>query len=58
MLTLAWVAFGVWVSEPWRHELELATGPVLAWVIPILLAYIPGVVVGFLIFTLLITRYR
>jgi biofilm PGA synthesis N-glycosyltransferase PgaC len=31
---------------------------VLAWVIPILLAYLPGVVVGFLIFTLLITRYH
>ena len=58
VLTLAWVAFGVWASEPWRHELQVATGPVLAWVIPILLAYIPGVVVGFLIFTLLITRYR
>jgi poly-beta-1,6-N-acetyl-D-glucosamine synthase len=57
-LTAAWVAFGIWASGPWRHELEKATGPVLGWVIPILLAYIPGVVIGFLIFTLLITRYR
>jgi poly-beta-1,6-N-acetyl-D-glucosamine synthase len=57
-LTLAWVAFSVWVSEPWRGELEAAIGPVMAWVIPIFLAYIPGLVIGFMIFTLLITRYQ
>jgi biofilm PGA synthesis N-glycosyltransferase PgaC len=56
--TLAWVAFSVWVSAPWRDELERAIGPVMAWVIPIFLAYIPGLVIGFMIFTLLITRYR
>ena len=54
-LTVAYVAFGVWVSGPWRDELEQAIGPVMAWVIPVMLAYIPGVVIGFLIFTLLIT---
>ena len=58
VLTLAWVAFSVWVSAPWRDDLELAIGPVMAWVIPIFLAYIPGLVIGFMIFTLLITRYR
>ena len=57
-LTLAWVAFSVWVSEPWRGELETAIGPVMGWVIPIFLAYIPGLVIGFMIFTLLITRYQ
>ena len=30
----------------------------MGWVIPIFLAYIPGLVIGFMIFTLLITRYR
>jgi len=55
---VAWVAFSVWVSGPWRDELELAIGPVMAWVIPLFLAYIPGLVIGFMIFTLLITRYR
>ena len=30
----------------------------MAWVIPIFLAYIPGLVIGFMIFTLLITRYQ
>src|SRR4051812_29830514 len=56
--TVAWVAFSVRVSEPWRSELAAALGPVMAWVIPILLAYIPGLVIGFLCFTLLLTRYR
>jgi hypothetical protein len=57
-LTVAWVAFGVWVSEPWRDDLEDAIGPVMAWVIPLFLAYVPGLVLGFMVFTLLITRYR
>jgi hypothetical protein len=48
MLTLAWVAFAVWFSGPWRDELEDAIGPITAWVIPTLLAYIPGLVIGFL----------
>ena len=47
-LTVAWVAFGVWASGPWRDELEQAIGPVMAWVIPLMLAYIPGVVIGFM----------
>ena len=57
-LTAAWVAFGVWVSSPWRDELEDAIGPVMAWVIPICLAYVPGLVIGFMISTLVLTRYR
>ena len=57
-LNLAWVGFSVWVSDPWRDELGDAIGPVMAWVIPIFLAYIPGLVIGFMIFTLLITRYQ
>ena len=30
----------------------------MAWVIPTLLAYVPGVLIGFLVFTLLTLRYR
>ncbi len=56
--TVAWVAFSVWVSQPWRSDLEEAIGPVAGWLIPIMLAYIPGIVIGFLCFTLLLTRYR
>jgi poly-beta-1,6-N-acetyl-D-glucosamine synthase len=57
-LTLAWVAFSVWVSGPWRDDLEAAIGPVMGWVTPLFLAYIPGLVIGLMVFTLLITRYR
>jgi biofilm PGA synthesis N-glycosyltransferase PgaC len=57
-LTAAWVGFAVWVSDSWRHELEEAIGPVMAWVIPVLLAYVPGLVIGFMIFTLLLNPYR
>ena len=56
--TAAWVGFAIWVSEPWREELERALGPVMGWVIPILLAYIPGLVIGFMCFTLVFCRYR
>ena len=57
-LTGAWVGFGVWVSSPWRHELEDALGPILGWTVPILLAYLPGLVIGFMLFTLLVNPYR
>jgi poly-beta-1,6-N-acetyl-D-glucosamine synthase len=55
--TVAYVAFAVWVSQKWRGDLEAAIGPVAAWVIPIFMAYIPAIVIGFLCFTLLLTRY-
>jgi biofilm PGA synthesis N-glycosyltransferase PgaC len=56
--TVAHLAFAIWFSAPWRSELESAIGPVAGWAIPTLLAYIPGVVIGFLCFTLLLTRYH
>jgi biofilm PGA synthesis N-glycosyltransferase PgaC len=56
--TVAWVAFCVWASRAWRSDLGEAIGPVMAWVIPIMLGYIPGLVIGFLCFTLLLTRYQ
>ena len=30
----------------------------MAWVIPIVLAYVPGLVIGFMVFTLLASPYR
>jgi biofilm PGA synthesis N-glycosyltransferase PgaC len=57
-LTAAYVAFAVWASSPWRAELRAAIGPVMAWVIPISLAYVPAVLVGFMVFTLLTLRCR
>ena len=56
--TVAYVGMSVWVSRIWRGELEDAIGPVMGWVIPIFMAYIPGIVIGFLCFTLIFTRYQ
>ena len=56
--TVAYVGMSVWVSRIWRGELEDAIGPVMGWVIPIFIAYIPGIVIGFLCFTLIFTRYQ
>ena len=58
MLTAGWVAFAVWASGPWRDELDQAIGPVMAWVIPVLLAYIPGLVIGFMASTLIVSPYH
>jgi biofilm PGA synthesis N-glycosyltransferase PgaC len=57
-LNVGYVGFAVWVSDTWRSELAHAIGPVMAWVIPLTLAYIPGATMGFLMFTLLTTRYH
>jgi len=57
-LTAAYVAFAVWASSPWRAELRDAIGPVMAWVIPTFLAYVPAVLIGFMVFTLITLRYR
>ena len=56
--TLAYVSLCVYVSQSWRADLEGAIGPVMSWVIPTMLAYIPGLLIGFLAFTLITTRYR
>jgi poly-beta-1,6-N-acetyl-D-glucosamine synthase len=58
LATATYVGFAVWVSHVWRGELEDAVGPVMAWVIPIFMAYIPAIVIGFLCFTLIFTRYQ
>lgn len=57
-LTAAYVTFAVWASSPWRTELRDAIGPVMAWVIPTFLAYVPSVLIGFMVFTLITLRYR
>lgn len=52
------MGFAVWASGPWRDELDRAIGPVMAWVIPVLLAYIPGLVIGFMASTLVVSPYH
>ena len=58
VLTACWVGFAVQASGPWREELDQAIGPVMAWVIPLFLAYIPGLVIGFMASTLIVTPYH
>ena len=57
-LTAVYVAFAVYASAPWRGELREAIGPVMAWAIPVTLAYIPALLIGFMVFTLITLRYR
>lgn len=57
-MAAAYVTFAVWASSPWRAELRDAIGPVMAWVIPTFLAYVPSVLIGFMVFTLITRRYR
>ena len=57
-LTTGYVAFAVWASDIWRDELTSAIGPIMSWVIPVMLAYIPGAVIGLMMFTLLASPYH
>ena len=57
-LALAYVALAVYLSDPWRSDLDAAIGPIASWLIPALLAYIPALVIGLLAFTLILFRYR
>jgi poly-beta-1,6-N-acetyl-D-glucosamine synthase len=54
--TVVWVSLSVWISASWVTELEQLTGTVLAWVIVILVAYLPGAVVAFLAASLVLDR--
>jgi biofilm PGA synthesis N-glycosyltransferase PgaC len=56
--TALWVGFSIWISDKWRGELEDAIGPIAGWMIPILMAYIPGLVIWFMVFTLVFARYH
>ena len=54
--TVAWVGMSVWISRGWVDDLEPTTGTVLAWVIVILVAYLPGGIVAFMASSLLLDR--
>ena len=58
LLTAAWVGFAIWSSGPWRDDLDAAIGPIAAWLIPLLLAYIPGLIIGFMAATLVVSPYH
>lgn len=57
-LTILYLAFAVVISADWRNDVRESLGPVAAWVLPTLLAYAPGFLIGFLFSTILISRYH
>ncbi|MEO6143388.1 MAG: glycosyltransferase family 2 protein [Dermatophilaceae bacterium] len=54
--TVGWVWLSVWISGGWVRDLASVMGALLAWVIVILVAYLPGAIVAFLAASLLLDR--
>lgn len=54
--TVVWVSISVWISAGWVLDLAPVTSGVGAWVIVILIAYLPGGIVAFLTASLLLDR--
>jgi len=54
--TAVWVGLSAWISAGWVSGLAPVTGAVLAWVIVILVAFLPGAIVAFLAVSLLVDR--
>ncbi|WP_202627796.1 glycosyltransferase family 2 protein [Cellulomonas sp. APG4] len=54
--TGAWVGASVWVSAAWVDELVPVVGPVLTWVVVVLVAYLPGGIVAFMAASLVLDR--
>jgi hypothetical protein len=53
---VAWVWLSVWISGGWVQDLAPVTGVVVAWVVVILVAYLPGAIVAFMAASLLLDR--
>lgn len=56
LVAALWLGLGVVVSSAWQQDLATSIGPVLAWVVIILLAYLPGFLVAFLATSLFLDR--
>ena len=56
VVALVWLGVAVALSIPWQRDLANDVGPVLAWSIIVLLAYLPGFLVAFLAASLLFDR--
>jgi biofilm PGA synthesis N-glycosyltransferase PgaC len=54
----AWTMFSVWVSRPWLSDLGNLTHPVSALVALTFIAYLPGFMNAFLLFSLLVEPRR
>lgn len=55
-LATAWLIFSVWVSQPWMRDLSEVTNPAFALICLTFIAYLPGFMNAFMIFTLLQDR--
>lgn len=54
----AWTSFSVWVSQPWLGDLGNLTHPLLALAALTFIAYVPGFMNAFLLFSLLMEPRR
>ncbi|GGA73162.1 glycosyl transferase [Arenimonas soli] len=56
VFALAWMAFSIWLSQPWLRELSLLAGLPLAIVAIAFIAYLPGLMNAFLAGSILSDR--
>lgn len=56
VLAAAWVGLAVVLSRPWVTDLTRVAGPVVAWLVVALVAYLPGGIVAFLAASLVFDR--
>lgn len=56
IIATAWLAFSIWVSQPWMEDLGKATHPVFALICLTFIAYAPGFMNAFMILSLLMDR--
>ncbi len=56
VLASAWTGFAFVLSRPWHADLSQTVGPIGAWVVIVLLAYLPGFMVAFLAASLVMDR--
>ncbi|WP_265563993.1 glycosyltransferase [Sphingomicrobium arenosum] len=51
-----WMGLSIWLAQPWIRDLGQLTHPVFAWVAIGFIAFVPGFMNGFLIFSLLLDK--
>lgn len=56
VVAITWVGLAVSLSRPWVADLGAVAGPVVAWLVVVLVAYLPGGIVAFLAASLVFDR--
>jgi biofilm PGA synthesis N-glycosyltransferase PgaC len=54
VFALAWAAFSIWVSQPWLSDLGNLSHPLVALFVLTFIAYLPGFMNAFLLFSLIL----